>query len=262
MGSDMTLIRQGMESMKLSHFARLGRTMLTAAAVLALAAPVASAGTPSDNAAQKAGNAEDRGGNRAGEPVREPAPEKAPADAVEDEAAAKKPAAAAPCEERVFSRVFKPWNDRALYTLAPGGDFETLAEGWTLEGPAVIAADSSPFLLGATLGTGSLELPAGATAVSPPICVQRGFPTFRFLARSVSVEPSQLKVQVVYASGKTKTTGLVKPAAEWAPTRKLSLAQGRFRTRRRGTALVQLRFAALAGTVHVDDVYVDPRYNR
>ena len=31
----------------------------------------------------------------------------------------------APCEERPFARVFEPWNDRRLYTLAPGGDFET-----------------------------------------------------------------------------------------------------------------------------------------
>jgi hypothetical protein len=260
----MTSTGQGMESMKFLNVTRLGRLLVLAAAVLAVAAPVASAGTPADNAAERAGNADDRAGNRAdvggtGEPAGEPAPEKTPAG--EDQAAAQKPAGA-PCEERVFSRVFKPWHDRALYTLAAGGDFETLAEGWTLEGPAVVAADSSPFVLGAALGTGSLELPAGATAVSPPICVTRGFPTFRFLARSVSVDPSELKVQVVYASGRTKTTGRIKPAAEWAPTRKLSLAQGRFRTRRRGTALIQLRFAAIAGAVRIDDVYVDPRYNR
>jgi hypothetical protein len=215
-------------SMKLSQFARLGRAIVV---VFVVAAPAASA------AAGPPEHAKDRA-------------KSAPA----------KPAAA--CEERVFSRVFGPWHDRALYTLAPGGDFETQAEGWTLEGPAAIAADSAPFLLGAALGAGSLELPAGATAVSPPICVQRGFPTFRFLARGVSVEPSRLKVQVVYASGKVKNTGRVKPGAEWAPTRKLSLAQGRFGTGRRGTALVRLRFAATAGAVHVDDVYVDPRYNR
>jgi hypothetical protein len=239
----MTSFGPGMESMNLSQLARLGRALVLATATLVVTAPAASAGEPS-------GNADDR----AAETVEQRRPEEKPA--------AEKPATVGACDERVLSRVFKPWHDRALYTPAPGGDFETLAEGWTLEGPAAVAADSSPFLLGAALGTGSLELAAGATAVSPPICVKRGFPTFRFVARSVSVDPSLLKAQVVYASGKTKTTGRIKPGADWAPTRKLSLAQGRFRTRRRGTALVQLRFAALAGTVHVDDVYVDPRYNR
>jgi hypothetical protein len=167
----------------------------------------------------------------------------------------------APCEERTFARVFKPWHDRRLYTLAPGGDFETQAEGWTLEG-ASPAADSSPFVLGAALGASSLELPAGATALSPPVCVERGFPSFRLAARTVSAEQAVVKVGVVYADGRVKKTGVLKPAADWAVTRKLSLAQGRFRVRRGESALVQLRFAVTAGTARVDDVYVDPRFWR
>lgn len=167
----------------------------------------------------------------------------------------------APCAERTFARVFKPWNDRRLYTLAPGGDFETLAEGWTLEG-ATVAADSSPFLLGAALGASSLELPAGATALSPPVCVERGFPSFRLVARTVSTEQAVVKVGVVYADGRVKKTGRLKPAADWNVTRKLSLAQGRFRVRRGESAMVQLRFAVTAGTARLDDVYVDPRFWR
>jgi hypothetical protein len=245
--------------MKLSQFARLGRTLLIAAAALALAAPVAIAG-PADLPDQAAENADlgaenaDRAAEQNGPAVETPG--------ADEKAAAEKPAATAPCEARDFSRVFKPWHDRALYTPAPGGDFETAAEGWTLEGPAAIAADSSPFLLGAALGAGSLELPAGATALSPPICVQRGFPGFRFVARSVSTDAGVVKVQVVYAGGKVKKAGRIAPAAEWAPTRKVSLAQGLFRTRRRASTLIQLRFAATAGAVRVDDVYVDPRYHR
>jgi hypothetical protein len=71
-----------------------------------------------------------------------------------------------------------------------------------------------------------------------------------------------VKVQVLYASGKVKKAGRLAPGTEWAPTRKLSLAQGRFRIRRGGSALVRLRLAATAGAMRVDDVYVDPRYNR
>jgi hypothetical protein len=174
----------------------------------------------------------------------------------------KQQAAAEPCAAREFAKVFAPWNDRRLYTLAPGGDFETQAEGWTLEGPAVLAADSSPFQLGAALGASSLELPAGATALSPPICVERGFPSFRFVARSATGEKAVLKVQVVYADGRRKSAGRWKSAGEWTPTRKLSLAQGRFKVRRGGSALVQLRFAAIDGTTRIDDVYIDPRFSR
>ena len=167
----------------------------------------------------------------------------------------------APCEERPFARVFEPWNDRRLYTLAPGGDFETAAEGWTLDG-GIVAADSSPFVLGEALGASSLELPAGASAVTPPICVERGFPSFRLVARSVSADQAVVKVEVVFADGRVKKAGRLKPAADWAVTRKLSLAQGRFRVRRGESALVQLRFAVTTGTARLDDVYVDPRFHR
>jgi hypothetical protein len=202
---------------------RLGLALAAAIAALVVAAPVAFAGDPGEKAEKQ------------------------------------KPSG--PCEERTFARVFEPWNDRRLYTLAPGGDFETAADGWTLEG-ATVVADSSPFLLGPALGASSLELPAGATALSPPVCVERGFPSFRLVGRSVSAEPAVVKVQVVYADGRTKKTGRLKPAADWAVTRKLSLAQGRFRVRRGESALVQLRFAVTSGAARLDDVYVDPRFWR
>ena len=276
--------------MQLQTFTRPGRSIALALAVaaLAVAAPAVSAATPEERVAkpeERVAKPEQRVAKpeqRVAKPEQQVAkpeqraakPDERPAKP-EERAAKRKERAAersggernevpadGACEDRVFSRVFKPWHDRALYTLAPGGDFETQAEGWTLAGPAAIAPESAPFLLGSALGTGSLELAAGASAVSPQICVKRGFPSFRFVARSASAEKSVLKVEVVYASGKVKRTGRLKPGAEWAPTRKLSLTQGRFKTKRHGSALIQLRFAAVAGTVRMDDVYVDPRYKR
>ena len=231
-----------MHSLKRS---RPGLAFAMALALLVVAAPVAFAGRP-----------DDAGAERQVEHV-EREQEKAEKDRPSREDVVTK----APCEARTFARVFEPWNDSRLYTLAPGGDFETLAEGWTLEG-ATVAADSSPFVLGAALGVSSLELPAGATALSPPICVERGFPSFRLAARTVSTDQAVVKVGVVYADGRVKKTGRLKPAADWAVTRKLSLAQGRFRVRRGESALVQLRFAVTAGTARLDDVYVDPRFWR
>jgi hypothetical protein len=245
-------------------FKRSALALATVAALLVLAAPVAAAGKPDGLADQADDRAAERVAATGGEPP-------APAEKVEDgenaekveeteePAKPKKGIAPTPCAEREFARVFKPWHDRALYTLAPGGDFETLAEGWTLEGGAVLAADSSPFQLGEALGASSLELPAGASALTPPICVERGFPTFRFVAKSTGTERTVVKVQVLYADGRRKATGRVKPKPEWAPTRKLSLAQGRFKIRRGRSAEVQLRFAVLSGTARLDDVYIDPR---
>jgi hypothetical protein len=247
--------------MKSFRHSRLGRALALAVSTLVVAAPAAFAGHPDpegnpgvDQKTEKQAAAEER------------AAEKTEREAAKPEAKPEKPGkdyvvTKAPCEERTFARVFKPWNDSRLYTLAPGGDFETLAEGWTLEG-ATVAADSSPFVLGAALGASSLELPAGATALSPPICVERGFPSFRLAARSVSADQAFVKVQVVYADGRAKKTGRLQPAADWAVTRKLSLAQGRFKVRRGKSALVRLRFAATAGTARLDDLYVDPRFWR
>jgi hypothetical protein len=167
------------------------------------------------------------------------------------------------CADRAFSKVFSAYQDRALYTLAPGGDFEAGADGWTLDDSAAVADESSSIQLGAALGASSLELPAGASATTPPICVERGFPAFRFATRSAGRRHGVLRVQVLYgAGGKSKKTGRIKAGNVWKVTRKLSLAQGRFHVKRGGSANVRLRFTASRGTVRMDDVYVDPRLRR
>jgi hypothetical protein len=166
------------------------------------------------------------------------------------------PKASSACPERTFAKVFAGFSDNALYTLAPDGDFEAGAAGWTLGDGASAAAESSSIQLGAALGGQSLELAAGASATSPAICVEHGFPTFRFAVKGGGV----MRVQVLYANGRSKKTGRIRGTAAWKVTRKLSLAQGRFRVKRGQSANVQLKFTASRGTVRMDDVYVDPRY--
>jgi hypothetical protein len=166
------------------------------------------------------------------------------------------PVAVSGCPDRAFSKVFKAYRDRALYTLA--GDFEDDAAGWELSDGASVAEESSSILLGDALGTKSLALADGASAVSPAICVAKGFPSFRFVARGEGA----VRVDVLYANGKAKKAGRVKGGDAWHVSRKVSLAQGRFRVKRGQTANVQLRFTAVRGAVNVDDVYVDPRFRR
>ena len=171
------------------------------------------------------------------------------------------PVAGSPCPDRAFSTVFSAFHDRALYTLAPDGDFEAGAAGWELGEGAVVVDESSSIQLGAALGAKSLELADGASAVSPEICVERGFPTFRFVKRSA--DGGVLRVAVLYRDGKkAKKAGRVKAAADWSVSRKVSLAQGRFHVKRGQSASVQLKFTASRGSVRMDDLYIDPRLRR
>lgn len=178
-------------------------------------------------------------------------------DKPDEPASAGTPAAAVGCAERSFSKVFAAFHDRALYTLAPDGAFEGGAAGWALAGGAAVAAGSSSIQL-AGPGTSSLSLPAGASATTPAICVEHGFPSFRFALRGSGV----VRVQVLYDGGRSKKTGRIRARHAWRITRKLSLAQGRFHVASGGSANVQLRFTASGGTVALDDVYVDPRLRR
>lgn len=169
--------------------------------------------------------------------------------------------AVSPCAPRLFSEVFAAFRDHKLYTPAPDGDFEAGAAEWTLSEGAVVADESSSILLGEALGAKSVELAPGASVTSPAICVERGFPSFRFATRAVEGKGARVRVDVIYRNGrKIKKSGPVKAGADWRVTRKVSLAQGRFRIKRGQSAEVQLKFTASRGTVRIDDVYVDPRY--
>ena len=47
------------------------------------------------------------------------------------------------CVTPSFSQIFLPWKDSALYTLSPGGSFETGPAGWTLSGARTVAGNES-----------------------------------------------------------------------------------------------------------------------
>ena len=51
--------------------------------------------------------------------------------------------------DHVLTNPFGAWGDQADYALAPGGDFESGAAGWTLTGGAAVAAGNQPFDIGA-----------------------------------------------------------------------------------------------------------------
>jgi hypothetical protein len=154
------------------------------------------------------------------------------------------------CPARPFSSVFASWSDNALYTLAPGGDFESGAPGWTLTGSARVDAGGSGF----APGTRSLSIPAGASALSPTICVEKNYPSWRFAARSGG---GKVAVEVLYPK-KTKDTGTVVPTGGWSLSPVLKFSTGQFK----GATTIQVRFTAVGQRVQLDDVYIDPRFHR
>jgi hypothetical protein len=99
---------------------------------------------------------------------------------------------------------------------------------------------------------------------------------FRFVARKSGGaaaarrgrghEP-RLRVTVLYLNGKGKkrsrVAGKLRAGETWKPTKKLAIALGRARGKRRATGDIAFRFTPVgAADWQIDDVYVDPRSRR
>jgi len=85
------------------------------------------------------------------------------------------------CQAGEFSQPFLGLKDSNLYEPAPGfdqGGFN--GQGWTLEGGARVVTVQA-----GGVSQQVLELPSGARATSPVLCVQSNYPTARGVVRSV-----------------------------------------------------------------------------
>ena len=156
-------------------------------------------------------------------------------------------------------------NDKKDYVLAPGGNVEGLLAGWSLAGGAAAVAGSAPAVNGANPGAKSLLIPTGGSVTSAPMCVAAHSPFFRFQARNTGT-PGSLKVEVIYLDGPKFTgereAGTVTAGPTWAPTGRISLAQGIMGVNGNSTsqATIAFRFTPVGAGAswQVDDLYVDP----
>jgi hypothetical protein len=175
------------------------------------------------------------------------------------------------CVEPSLTQPFSGFGDLRFYTLAPGGHFETGAAGWTLTAGAAVAPGNEPWYLRSGADRYSLQLPPGAVATSPPMCVTLDYPIFRLPVQSL--DPSgqtDLVVEVRYpdaadASWKGVRTESGKSADGWRLTSDIDLKPDTYGSSNEWRN-VQLRFAAkgIAGDPgwRVDDVFVDPYMRR
>ena len=152
---------------------------------------------------------------------------------------------------------FSTWRDYAQYAQVPDGGFEAGASGWQLAGGAKVVAGNEPFYLRSKYDRWSLSLPAGSSAMSPPMCISLLSSKMRFVTGG---SKGSMKVQVVYRGLLSSVLGVldggtVSTNGVWAPSPEMSMLGGVLPLL---TQSVQFRFVATSGSMRVDDVYLDP----
>jgi len=168
------------------------------------------------------------------------------------------------CSYLGAEKVFSPWGDQRSYVLAPDGGFEAGGSGWQLNRGAAVVEGNESYYLNDAGDSKSLSLPAGSSAVSPPVCMAIDTPSFRLVARNSGNPSSQLRVEAVYkllGLVRTKTAGTFRTGSTWAPTQSVSTVLTLSTIV--GTLIpsaIEIRLTPLdsSGQWQVDDVYVDP----
>jgi hypothetical protein len=171
------------------------------------------------------------------------------------------------CAEQALSQPFTPWNDGMSYTLVPNGGVEAGATGWRLSGGARVVSGNEPWRVNGGGDSASLRLPAGSSAVSPPLCVGVEHPTLRFFGRKNSGLLSTLAVSAVVKTSLGLQVelpfGVLLAGNQWKPSpaylylgNLLNLLPGQYTD-------ISFRFTPLlGGDWQIDDVYVDPFRSR
>lgn len=160
--------------------------------------------------------------------------------------------------------VFAPWGDQHDYALAPEGGFESAGNGWALRGGASVVAGNENYQLNGPTDSRSLALPAGSSAVSPPVCMSIDTPLIRFVARNTGSPSSRLRVEAIYSLlglVRTNVVNTISAGGSWEPSKQMSTVLGLSTIV--GTILpsaIEVRFTPLdnTGQWQVDDLYVDP----
>jgi hypothetical protein len=163
-------------------------------------------------------------------------------------------ASASQCTTPTLTQPFLAWGDSNWYALAPGESFDSFdGTGWTLANGASIQTNT---LQDGTTGN-VLDLPGGAVAVSPPVCVEASYPTARTMISSTP--GSAVAVGVSYLnSGRVELSGLISSSGSgFNPSNPFNVHPGNLS----GWQLVQFVFVGIG--VNSDDqlynFYVDPR---
>ncbi|HEX4034062.1 MAG TPA: hypothetical protein VHX66_06430 [Solirubrobacteraceae bacterium] len=165
------------------------------------------------------------------------------------------PAATAACAAPSFFQGFSAFHDNDWYTLTPGETTDNFdGGGWTLSGGASIMTTTL-----ADGQTGSvLNLPAGASATSPVMCVTSAYPSAKMIVRDINTPPG-VSLGVKYLAGSPATSANVPGTPNgWSISPPLNLNPANTP----GWQPVQFTITGNpknSGSYQVYDFYVDPR---
>jgi hypothetical protein len=160
-------------------------------------------------------------------------------------------------DEPPLSQPFLAFGDDDSYFLAPSGDFESGAPGWTLDGGAA--------LVDGPAGTGTaLSLPPGAAAISPPICVTRNHVSARLFGQAFDGprrDRARISVDVAGPTGLITADKNIRVEDSWQPTRAFRLGASFFDLDLvTGTTEIRMRFVTDGpATAVLDNLWVDPK---
>ena len=160
-----------------------------------------------------------------------------------------------------LAQSFAGFGDAALYTPVENAGLESGAAAWTLTGGAAVAAGNEPWHIGGAADRSSLSLPAGATAVTAPICIDPSYPYFRLFARGAAGQSLKIEVLAYDTKGrllKTTPYAYTPAGAAWAPTPSIAIDTFDYSKAGVTAAPVSFRFTAGNAGFAIDDVYVDP----
>ncbi len=172
-------------------------------------------------------------------------------------------AAQAACPSGTTTKAFKQFGDNADYSIAPAGDFESSASGWSLTS-ASVASGNEKYKVHGSGDSHSLAIKATGTALSPAFCVSVAEPTFRFFATQTSGSWATMAVRLRWKDSRgnvnTTTVGSLNGLTGWLPSMPLPLSSTLPLWQSGQTLSVQLLFDPedFGGAWAIDDVYIDP----
>jgi hypothetical protein len=161
------------------------------------------------------------------------------------------------CGDPELTQPFKRWLDNSNYKLVGAGTFENGTDGWTVTGGARVVTGNAT----QTAGTKSLQLPAGSSATTPPVCVGLNEPTIRYFGKAsglLSILTVSVQVQLQIGIWVTLPIG-VDLGTTWQPSLPHLVVANLLPLLPPDMTAVRFTFKPLLGAFQLDDVYVDPR---
>ena len=162
-----------------------------------------------------------------------------------------------------LTQPFAPFNDLGLYTPVADQGVEAGAASWTLSGGAGVVAGNEPWHVAGAADRHALDLPAGSSATTAPICIDETYPHFRLFALNAGSGKRSLEIDVLYYDTKgklqgTKPYGYESASTAWQPTPTIAIDV--WDKSPTAAAPVAFRFVPKGKDAHfvIDDVFVDP----